>query len=95
MQPAGGQSSIFFGGEPVVEPVKKIHNQKVADLYGNRIFKQGDDVTPPGSSEKSLSKSKLREMSGSGIFSDAKTESRVCFGGVRQPPGGESSIRLS
>ncbi|XP_015075760.1 uncharacterized protein LOC107019913 [Solanum pennellii] len=91
--PSGGQSSILFGGEPVVEPVKKIHNQKVAELNGNGIFK-GDAVTPPGSSEKSLSRSKLREMSGSGIFSDGKAESRVCYGGVRKPPGGESSIRL-
>ncbi|KAH0727719.1 uncharacterized protein [Solanum tuberosum] len=91
--PSGGQSSILFGGEPVVEPVKKIHNQKVAELNGNGIFK-GDTVTPPGSSEKSLSRSKLREMSGSGIFSDGKAESRVCYGGVRKPPGGESSIRL-
>lgn len=91
--PAGGQSSIFFGGEPVVKPVKKIHNQKVAELTGNGIFK-GDAVTPPGSSEKSLSKSKMREMSGSGIFTDGKAESRVCYGGVRKPPGGDSSIRL-
>lgn len=93
MQPASGQSSILFGGEPVVKPVKKIHNQKVAELNGNGIFK-GYDVTPAGSSEKSLSRSKLREMSGSGIFSDGKAESRVCYGGVRKPPGGESTIRL-
>ncbi|MCD7468705.1 hypothetical protein HAX54_007122 [Datura stramonium] len=89
--PAGGQSSIFFGGEPVVRPVKKIHNQKFVELTGNDIFK-GD--TPPAPSEKSLSRSKLREMSGSGIFSDGKVESRVCYGGVRKPPGGDSSIRL-
>ncbi|CAN4097092.1 unnamed protein product [Withania somnifera] len=87
--PSGGQSSILFGGEPVVKPVKKIHKHKVAELTGNGIFK-GDPV----SSEKSLSSSKLREMSGSGIFSDGKAESRVCYGGIRKPPGGESSIRL-
>ncbi|CAN4106499.1 unnamed protein product [Withania somnifera] len=89
--PAGGQSNILFGDEPVVNTVKKIHNQKFAELTGNDIFK-GD--VPPGSAEKPLSRAKLREMSGNDIFSDGKVESRDYFGGVRKPPGGESSIAL-
>ncbi|XP_060186153.1 uncharacterized protein LOC132615561 [Lycium barbarum] len=89
--PAGGHSNILFGDEPVVNPVKKIHNQKFAELTGNDIFK-GD--VPPGSAEKPLSRAKLREMSGNDIFSDGKVESRDYFGGVRKPPGGESSIAL-
>ncbi|XWS29521.1 hypothetical protein CRYUN_Cryun24cG0036200 [Craigia yunnanensis] len=49
---------------------------------------------PPGSAEKPLSRAKLREMSGNNIFSDGKVESRDYLGGVRKPPGGESSIAL-
>ncbi|KAL0396574.1 UNVERIFIED_CONTAM: DNA oxidative demethylase ALK [Sesamum calycinum] len=89
--PAGGQSNIFFGDEPEVKTTKKIHNQKFAELTGNNIFK-GD--APPGSAEKPLSVAKLREMSGNDIFADGKVESRDYFGGVRKPPGGESSIAL-
>ncbi|KAL5992381.1 hypothetical protein ACLOJK_013298 [Asimina triloba] len=89
--PAGGQSNIIFSDETVVKTAKKIHNQKVAELTGNDIFK-GD--APPGSSEKSLSVAKLREMSGSNIFADGKAASRDYLGGVRKPPGGESNIAL-
>ncbi|KAL2551389.1 hypothetical protein Fot_05008 [Forsythia ovata] len=89
--PAGGQSNILFGDEPVVKTSKKIHDQKFAELTGNDIFK-GD--VPPGSAEKPLSTAKLREMSGNDIFADGKVESKDYFGGVRKPPGGESSIAL-
>ncbi|KAK8566175.1 hypothetical protein V6N13_021247 [Hibiscus sabdariffa] len=89
--PAGGQTSILFTDEPVVKPTKKIHNQKFQELTGNDIFK-GD--APPGSAEKPLSQAKLQEMSGNDIFSDGKAESRDYYGGVRKPPGGESSIAL-
>lgn len=89
--PAGGQSTIMFGEEAVFKTAKKIHNQKFADLTGNDIFK-GD--SPPGSAEKPLSVAKLREMTGSDIFADVKTVSRDYLGGVRKPPGGESSIAL-
>lgn len=70
---------------------KQIHNQKFAELTGNNIFK-GD--IPPESAEKPVSMAKLREISGSNIFADGKEESRDFLGGVRQPPGGESSIFL-
>ncbi|CAN1121726.1 DNA oxidative demethylase ALKBH2 [Linum perenne] len=89
--PAGGQSNILFGDDPVVKTAKKIHNQKFQELTGNNIFK-GD--VPPGSAEKPLSTAKLREISGNDIFADGKAESRDYFGGVRKPPGGESSIAL-
>ncbi|GAB4847285.1 hypothetical protein Ancab_026329 [Ancistrocladus abbreviatus] len=89
--PAGGQSNILFSEEPVVKISKKLHNQKFQELTGNGIFK-GD--TPPGSAEKSLSKAKLKEMSGNDIFADGKAQPRDYFGGVRKPPGGESSIAL-
>lgn len=91
LQPAGGQSNIMFSEEPVSKTAKKIHNQKFAELTGNGIFK-GD--VPPGSAEKPLSTAKQREMSGSNIFADGKAEARDYFGGVRRPPGGESSISL-
>lgn len=89
--PAGGQSNIFFSEEPVVKTAKKIHNQKFAELTGNNIFK-GD--LPPGSAEKPMSSAKLKEMNGNDIFADGKAVSRDYFGGVRKPPGGESSIAL-
>ncbi|CAO2827776.1 unnamed protein product [Amaranthus hypochondriacus] len=90
--PAGGHSNIMFGEEPVVKTSRKLHNQKFQELTGNDIFK-GD--APAGSAEKSLSKAKLREMSGSNIFAEGeRVEPRDYFGGVRKPPGGESSIAL-
>ncbi|CAA0840774.1 Unknown protein [Striga hermonthica] len=85
---ANGESS-----EPsVIKTSKKIPNQKFSELSGNDIFK-GDGVGS-ASAEKPLSSAKLREMSGSNIFADGKAESRDYFGGVRKPPGGESSIAL-
>ncbi|CAK7347128.1 unnamed protein product [Dovyalis caffra] len=86
--PAEGQIS---SEESAVKTAKKIYNQKFNELSGNDIFK-GD--APPSSAEKPLSVAKLREMSGSDIFSDGKAESRDYLGGVRKPPGGESSIAL-
>lgn len=85
-----GESPHTNGEEPV-KTAKKIPSQKFTELSGNNIFK-GDE--PPPSSEKSLSSAKLREMSGSNIFADGKAESRDYLGGVRKPPGGESSIAL-
>jgi hypothetical protein len=73
-----------------VKTAKKIHNQKFQELTGNNIFKE-DALTTP---EKSLSSAKLKEMSGSDIFADGKAASRDYLGGVRKPPGGESSIAL-
>lgn len=75
----------------MVKTAKKIYDKKYAELSGNDIFK-GD--VPPSSAEKSLSVAKMREMSGSDIFADGKVESRDYLGGVRKPPGGESSIAL-
>ncbi|CAD5177840.1 unnamed protein product [Musa acuminata subsp. malaccensis] len=88
---AGGASNLLFGEEPEVKSTKKIHTQKVAELTGNGIFK--DDATP-GAVEKTLSTAKLKEMSGSDIFADGKAPSREYLGGIRKPPGGESSIAL-
>ncbi|ONM16995.1 hypothetical protein ZEAMMB73_Zm00001d003464 [Zea mays] len=89
-KPAGGPSNISFSEEPVVKTAKKIHNQKFQELTGNNIFKE--DV--PSSAEKSLSSAKLKEMSGSDIFADGTPAPREYLGGIRKPPGGESSIAL-
>ncbi|KAG6534074.1 uncharacterized protein LOC121983602 [Zingiber officinale] len=89
--PAGGPSHITFSDEGVIKETKKIHTQKFQELTGNDIFKED---APPGSAEKPLSEAKLKEMSGSDIFADGKAASRDYFGGVRKPPGGESSIAL-
>ncbi|KAG2572528.1 hypothetical protein PVAP13_7KG184600 [Panicum virgatum] len=82
--------NISFSEEPVVKTAKKIHNQKFQELTGNNIFKE----EAPASAEKSLSSAKLKEMSGSDIFADGTPAPREYLGGVRKPPGGESSIAL-
>ncbi|KAK9163032.1 hypothetical protein Syun_003934 [Stephania yunnanensis] len=90
--PAGGRTNITLGGdEAAIKTAKKIHNQKFRELTGNDIFKE--DV-PQSSADKVLSMAKLREMSGSDIFADGKAASRDYLGGLRKPPGGESSIAL-
>ncbi|KAK7410532.1 hypothetical protein VNO78_01375 [Psophocarpus tetragonolobus] len=86
----GEQGDTNSAGDSM-KTAKKIYNKKFAELSGNDIFK-GD--VPPSSAEKSLSGAKLREMSGSNIFADGKVEARDYLGGVRKPPGGESSIAL-
>lgn len=90
-QNAAGGQSLVFGEEAVIKTAKKIPDQKFVHLSGNNIFKED---TPPKSNEKPLSVAKLREISGSNIFADRKAESRDYLGGVRKPPGGESSIAL-
>ncbi|KAL9234257.1 hypothetical protein vseg_009145 [Gypsophila vaccaria] len=77
--------------DAVVKTARKIHDQKLAHLSGNNIFK---DDTSPTTVDKPLSTAKLREISGNDIFSDGKAESRDYYSGVRKPPGGESSIKL-
>ncbi|XP_042426349.1 uncharacterized protein LOC122014241 isoform X1 [Zingiber officinale] len=89
--PAGGPSHITFSEESDTKTTKKIHTQKFQELTGNDIFKED---AAAGSTEKTLSEAKLKEMSGSDIFADGKAASRDYFGGVRKPPGGESSIAL-
>ncbi|XP_062030041.1 uncharacterized protein LOC133745896 [Rosa rugosa] len=88
---AGGQNNVIPGEDPMSKTAKKIYDKKFSELSGNDIFK-GD--VPPSSAEKPLSVAKLREMSGSNIFADGKAEAREYLGGVRKPPGGESSIAL-
>ena len=87
-------STITFGEadtNSVVKTAKKIPEKKLTDLTGNDIFK-GDAA--PGTAEKHLSTAKLKEMTGSDIFADGKAPSRDYLGGIRKPPGGESSIAL-
>ncbi|KAF8679240.1 hypothetical protein HU200_046015 [Digitaria exilis] len=87
-------SNIKFGEadeESVVKTAKKIPTKKFSDLTGNGIFKADG---APGTAEKHLSTAKLKEMTGSDIFADGKAPSRDYLGGIRKPPGGESSIAL-
>uniref|UniRef100_A0ACD5WSB5 Uncharacterized protein n=1 Tax=Avena sativa TaxID=4498 RepID=A0ACD5WSB5_AVESA len=92
-------SSFKFGEDDtdsVVKTAKKIPTKKFNDLTGNGIFKgdAGGAEATPGTAEKQLSDAKLKEMSGSNIFADGKAPSRDFLGGIRKPPGGESSIAL-
>ncbi|WOL13784.1 hypothetical protein Cni_G22563 [Canna indica] len=90
--PAGGPSNITFNEEIETKTAKKIYTQKVQDLTGNDIFR-GDALLLSG--EKQPSMAKLKEMKGSNIFADGKTAARDYFGGVRKPPGGESTIAFA
>lgn len=74
-----------------MKTTKRTNTLKFAEMTGNDIFK-GD--VPPNSAEKPMSMAKLKEMSGSNIFADGKAASRDSLGGVRQAPGGNSSIAL-
>ncbi|CAD5314566.1 unnamed protein product [Arabidopsis thaliana] len=87
-----GESDTKPDGE--LKTAKKIADRKFTDLSGNNVFKS--DVSSPSSAtaERLLSTAKLKEISGNDIFADAKAQSRDYFGGVRKPPGGESSIAL-
>ncbi|ESW31645.1 hypothetical protein PHAVU_002G255600 [Phaseolus vulgaris] len=89
--PGDVQGNYLFREEPVKKTLRKIHEQKFADLTGNNIFK-GD--VPAGSLEKPSSRAKLREMAGNNIFADGKAENRDHIRGARRPPGGGSSISL-
>lgn len=90
------QVSNFKFGEAdedsAVKTAKKIPTKKFTDLAGN-IFK-GDDEAPGTAEKHHLSTAKLKEMTGSDIFADGKAPSRDYLGGIRKPPGGESSIAL-
>ncbi|CAN1823327.1 hypothetical protein LINPERHAP1_LOCUS30340 [Linum perenne] len=86
----GGQSGSSEDSN-VMKTAKKIYEKKFSELSGNNIFK-GD--VPASSAEKPISNAKLREISGNNIFADGKAEHRDYLGGVRKPPGGESSIAL-
>ncbi|KAK7389610.1 hypothetical protein VNO78_24785 [Psophocarpus tetragonolobus] len=90
--PVGGQSNFLFGGEQVKKTLRKIHDQKLAEMIGNNIFKVN---VPTGSPKKPLSSAKIREMAGNDIFADGKAESRDYIRGARRPPGGGSSIALA
>ncbi|GAA0172656.1 hypothetical protein LIER_26440 [Lithospermum erythrorhizon] len=90
-EPAPQSAVDEKSSEPAIKTAKKIPNQKFSELTGNNIFKED---ASPASAEKSLSSAKLKEISGNNIFADGKAESRDYFGGVRKPPGGESSIAL-
>jgi hypothetical protein len=90
------QVSNFKFGEAdedsAVKTAKKIPTKKFTDLAGN-IFK-GDDEAPGTAEKHHLSTAKLKEMTGSDIFADGEAPSRDYLGGIRKPPGGESSIAL-
>jgi len=88
-------SNFKFGEadeDSAVKTAKKIPTKKFTDLAGN-IFK-GDDEAPGTAEKHHLSTAKLKEMTGSDIFADGKAPSRDYLGGIRKPPGGESSIAL-
>jgi len=75
---------------------QKKHEMKSAELSGNNIFhgqsnNPGDDMPQ----YQQRSSAKVREMSGSDIFSNDQPKARNTVGGIRKPPGGGSTIMLA
>lgn len=92
--PAGGQSQISFGADEEIDTVThKLSGLKSAELSGHDIFSD-DSNASSDKSQHHLSQAKLKEITGHDIFSDDKPRSRDVLGGIKQPPGGVSSIAL-
>lgn len=87
-QPVGGVSQIVFGDSDVRLPeVKKVSEKKLRDLMGTGEYKGEPTVL-------NTSDAKIKELRGCDIFKDEQPVIRDSLGGIRQPPGGESSITL-
>lgn len=86
-KPVGGASSIVFG-EADPEPYQsRASHQKIKDLLGTGEYKEEPPTLP-------VSDAKKRELRGCDIFADEQPQFRDSLAGIRQPPGGESSIAL-
>lgn len=85
-QPVGGTSSIFMGECPL-EPIRRASSIKVNALLGTGEYRE----EPPA---LHASQTKMKEMQGCNIFADGKPQIRDSLGGVREPPGGRSSVAL-
>jgi hypothetical protein len=108
--PAGGKCQISFGPKDETDSsvvARKSHDHKNAELWGHDIFSEKENAdaasvlvsSSSSSSHKNLyhhhpSQAKLKELSGSDIFSDDKPVARDFIGGIRKPPGGGSTISL-
>eukprot|EP00250_Pteridium_aquilinum_P003468 c13784_g1_i1 orf=313-1482(+) len=102
--PAGGRSQISFvsdGGQHLgTQGKKQGHNQKAAELSGHDIFKDSEaSIANSNNSnihnDRIVSAAKRREMVGNDIFSDMNAvigQDRPRR--MRQPPGGESNLKL-
>eukprot|EP00850_Spirogloea_muscicola_P002238 SM000008S22327 [mRNA] locus=s8:1169265:1170358:+ [translate_table: standard] len=86
-QPAGRKSQIVFGEVEAEPSPRKMNDRKVADLLGRGLYADEAPALP-------LSDAKRRELVGSNIFAEDKPAVRESVGGLRKPPGGESSLTL-
>ncbi|CAN1823334.1 hypothetical protein LINPERHAP1_LOCUS30340 [Linum perenne] len=81
---------------------KQLSDAKCKELSGHDIFAPPPEILPRPTAVRALALKEsielgepaLREISGNNIFADGKAEHRDYLGGVRKPPGGESSIAL-
>jgi hypothetical protein len=99
-EPAGKRSQLMLNNQdPSEHPDpygQKKHEIKSAELSGNSIFHGGSNN--PGDDMpqyQQCSSAKVREMSGSDIFSNDQPKARNSVGGIRKPPGGGSTIMLA
>lgn len=101
-EPAGKRSQLMLNNQdPSEHPDpygQKKHEIKSAELSGNiNIFSHGGSNNPGDAMPQyqQRSSAKMREMSGSDIFSNDQPKARNSVGGIRKPPGGGSSIMLA
>lgn len=74
---------------------QKKHEMKSAELSGNNIFHAASNSGDETPQHHQRSVAKVREMSGSDIFSNDQPKVRNTVGGIRKPPGGGSTIMLA
>ena len=74
-------------GEHLPEPIRRASSTKVNALLGTGEYRE----EPPA---LHASQTKMKEMQGCNIFADGKPQIRDSLGGVREPPGGRSSVAL-
>ncbi|KAG0574308.1 hypothetical protein KC19_VG252900 [Ceratodon purpureus] len=96
-EPAGKRSQLTLNNilhEENPDPYgQKKHEMKSAELSGNNIFHDNASAETPLYHQRSVAK--VREMSGSDIFSNDQPKARNTVGGIRKPPGGGSTILLA
>lgn len=72
------------------------HEMKQSELLGNNIFQGGSNSPGDDPTQyQQRSSAKVREMSGSDIFSNDQPKARNTVGGIRKPPGGGSTVVLA
>ncbi|GBG88658.1 hypothetical protein CBR_g48189 [Chara braunii] len=95
------QDTVGDSNQVEVVSSRKARETKLAELSGTNIFSEPTAAATASPDSRNgfvapqpISDAKRREMIGNDIFANHKPVCRDCVGGVRKPPGGESSLSL-